>query len=53
MSMPMVATAVPKMPPTSCPAALTNSACWPRKKLATSAMAMVIAVTAVVSPNLP
>ena len=47
--MPIVATAVPKMPPTSWPAALTRLACEPSQWEAMSAMPMVIAVTAVVS----
>ena len=49
MSMPMVATAVPKMPPTFTPSALNRFACEPSQWLAISAMPMVIAVTAVVS----
>ena len=49
MSMPMVATAVPKMPPTSLPAALVSCACEPSQCDARSAMPIVIAVTAVVS----
>jgi hypothetical protein len=49
MSMPIVATAVPKMAPTLSPFWLINSACAPSAKLANRAIAMVIAVTAVVS----
>ena len=49
MSMPMVATAVPKMPPTSLPAPLTMPACEPSQWLANSAMPIVMAVTKVVS----
>ena len=49
MSMPMVATAVPKMPPTFTPSALSRFACEPSQWLAISAMPIVIAVTAVVS----
>ena len=49
MSMPMVATAVPKMPPTFVPAASSMPACAPSQWLASRAMPMVMAVTAVVS----
>ena len=49
MSMPIVATAVPKMPPTSWPAAFAMPACDPSQWLAISAMPIVIAVTKVVS----
>ena len=49
MSMPMVATAVPKMPPTSLPSALTMPAWEPSQWLAKRAMPIVIAVTKVVS----
>ena len=49
MSMPIVATAVPKMPPTLTPVSDFRFACVPSQKLANRAMAMVIAVTAVVS----
>ena len=49
MSMPIVATAVPKMPPTSWPSALTRPACEPSQWLAMSAMPIEIAVTSVVS----
>ncbi len=49
MSMPMVATAVPKMPPTSWPASLTRPVWEPSQWLANSAMPMVMAVTPVVS----
>ena len=49
MSMPMVATAVPKMPPTSWPSALVRCAWVPRKWLSQRAMPIVIAVTKVVS----
>ena len=47
--MPIVATAVPKMPPTSTPSALISSAWEPSQWLAMSAMPIVIAVTKVVS----
>ena len=49
MSMPMVATAVPKMPPTLRPSADSRLACSPSQWLVNSAMQIVIAVTAVVS----
>ena len=49
MSMPMVATAVPKMPPTLWPSALTRPACSPSQWLANRAMPIVMAVTKVVS----
>ena len=49
MSMPIVATAVPKMPPTFRPSALTRPACSPSQWLARRAMPIVIAVTKVVS----
>ena len=49
MSMPIVATAVPKMPPTLTPSSLTMPARAPSQWLANSAMPIVIAVTAVVS----
>ena len=49
MSMPMVATAVPKMPPTFWPLELTRLACDPSQWLAMSAAPIVSAVTAVVS----
>ncbi len=49
MSMPMVATAVPKMPPTFRPSALIRPAWSPSQKLTKSAMLIVIAVTRVVS----
>ena len=48
MSMPIVATAVPKMPPTFC-RGVERPACAPSQWLARSAMPIVIAVTAVVS----
>jgi hypothetical protein len=47
--MPIVATAVPKIPPTLSPFWLISSAWAPSAKLANSAMAIVMAVTAVVS----
>ena len=47
--MPIVATAVPKMPPTFFPSAETRPPCSPSQWLAMSAAPMVIAVTAVVS----
>ena len=49
MSMPIVATAVPKMPPTSCAGRVVSCACWPSQWLTNRATAIVIAVTAVVS----
>ena len=49
MSMPIVATAVPKMPPTLTPFSLTMPARSPSQWLTNSAMTIVIAVTAVVS----
>ena len=49
MSMPIVATAVPKMPPTSLPSALRMCASEPSQWLANRAMPIVIAVTKVVS----
>ena len=49
MSMPIVATAVPKMPPTFLPSALTRPAWSPSQKLTNSAMEIVTAVTRVVS----
>ena len=49
MSIAIVATAVPKMPPTSRPASFTMPAWLPSQWLAKSAMPMVIAVTKVVS----
>ena len=49
MSMPIVATAVPKMPPTLTPFSLTMPACAPSQWLAKRAMPIVIAVTNVVS----
>jgi hypothetical protein len=49
MSMAIVATAVPKMPPTSLPSALRRPACEPSQWLAIRAMPIVIAVTKVVS----
>ena len=47
--MPIVATAVPKMPPTFVPSALVRPACSPSQWLARRAMAIAMAVTAVVS----
>jgi hypothetical protein len=47
--MPIVATAVPKMPPTLTPWSLRRFACVPSQWLANRAMLIVIAVTAVVS----
>ena len=44
-----MATAVPKMPPTSLPAALVIPACDPSQWLAKRAMPIVMAVTKVVS----
>ena len=49
MSMPIVATAVPKMPPTLRPSADTRLAWSPSQWLTNRAMPIVIAVTAVVS----
>jgi len=49
MSMPMVATAVPKMPPMFLPVASTRPACEPSQLLARSATPIVSAVTRVVS----
>ena len=49
MSMPIVATAVPKMPPTLTPVVDFRFAWSPSQWLANRAMAIVIAVTAVVS----
>jgi hypothetical protein len=49
ISIPMVATAVPKMPPTSLPSALVKPACEPSQCEAIRARPMVMAVTAVVS----
>ena len=49
MSMPIVATAVPKTPPTLLPARLTRPACSPSQWLTKSAMTMTMAVTNVVS----
>ena len=49
MSMPIVATAVPKMPPTLTPFSLTRPAWSPSQWLTNSAMPIVIAVTTVVS----
>ena len=49
ISMPIVATAVPKMPPTLRPVASVRPACEPSQWLAKSAMPIVIAVTNVVS----
>ncbi len=49
MSMPIVATAVPKMPPTFRPSGETRFACSPSQWLTNSAIEMAIAVTAVVS----
>ncbi len=47
--MPMVATAVPKMPPTSLPLLSTSPAWLPSQWLAMSAMPIEMAVTKVVS----
>jgi hypothetical protein len=49
ISIAIVATAVPKIPPTSLPSALVSPACEPSQWLAMSAMPIVIAVTNVVS----
>ena len=50
MSMPIVATAVPKMPPTLRPSAVDAGPAWaPSQWLANSAMPIVMAVTTVVS----
>ena len=49
ISIPIVATAVPKMPPTLSPLALTSPACSPSQWLAKSAMPIEIAVRKVVS----
>ncbi len=49
MSIAIVATAVPKMPPTSRPTSLTMPACVPSQWLAKSAIPIVMAVTNVVS----
>ena len=49
ISMPIVATAVPKMPPTLTPSALIRFAWEPSQWLAMIAMPIVIAVTKVVS----
>ena len=49
MSMPIVATAVPKMPPTSLPSGVRMWAWEPSQWLAKRAMPIVIAVTKVVS----
>ncbi len=49
MSMPIVATAVPKMPPTLRPSTETRFACSPSQWLTNRAIPMVMAVTAVVS----
>ena len=49
MSMPIVATAVPKMPPTSLPSGVRRPACSPSQCEAMRAMPIVMAVTKVVS----
>jgi hypothetical protein len=49
MSMPMVATAVPKMPPTLWPSLAIRPDCSPSQWLANSARPIVMAVTKVVS----
>ena len=49
MSIAIVATAVPKIPPTSWPASFSMPACDPSQWLAKRAMPIVIAVTKVVS----
>ena len=49
MSMPIVATAVPKMPPTLRPSSPMRPAWSPSQKLAKRAMLIVTAVTSVVS----
>ncbi len=49
MSIAIVATAVPKIPPTSRPSAFVRPACVPSQWLEISAMPIVMAVTNVVS----